>query len=94
MLAGMTTGGMAQTSLTPGQQFQENGSVSGSAGAPGYTPGQQFRTNGSIDGKAGASGYAPGRATTGASVDSQTGVKAGGAKLHTGIGAGAKAKVK
>ena len=33
LLAGAATGALAQTSLTPGKQLQENGSVSGFAGA-------------------------------------------------------------
>ena len=87
-----TTGAMAQNPQAPGQQMQEKGSVSGTTGASGYAPGTQMRTKGSVKGTTGASGYAPGHATTGAGVNSDVDVKAGGAKANTGVNAGAKIK--
>ncbi len=85
-VAGLSGSALAQSN-TPGHLMQENGSVSGSAGASGYTPGHRMQENGSVQGSAGASGYAPGHATTGATVDSDTKVKAGGAKANIGVGA-------
>lgn len=94
MIVGLTTGAMAQSVTTPGHQMQENGSVKGTTGASGYAPGTQMREKGSVKGTTGASGYAPGHATTGASVNSQTDVKAGGMKANTGVNAGGNAKMK
>jgi hypothetical protein len=93
MIAGLTTGATAQSTTSPGQQMQEKGSVTGSPGASGYAPGQQMQQNGSVKGTTGASGYAPGQnRTTGATINSNTDVKAGGAKAKTGVGGGAKIK--
>jgi hypothetical protein len=92
LLASVATGAMAQNTTAPGIQMQEKGSLSGSAGASGYAPGQTMHERGSVKGTTGASGYAPGDNTTGASVDSKTGVNAGGAKMNTDIDAGAKIK--
>ena len=92
LLAGVSTGALAQTSSTPGQQMQEKGSVRGTTGASGYTPGHKMQTKGSVKGTTGASGYAPGHATTGASVGTDADVKAGGTRLHGGGGADVKMK--
>ncbi len=94
LLAGASTGALAQNSKAPGIQMQEKGSLSGTAGASGYAPGHQMQTKGSVKGTTGASGYAPGHATTGASVDTDADVKAGGAKIHGGGGAGTNVKIK
>jgi len=94
LLAGAATGALAQSPLTPGKQFQENGSISGSAGASGYAPGQQFRTQGSVEGTTGASGYAPGQLKSDSSAGAHARLKAGGVKAHGNVGAGAKVKVK
>lgn len=93
MAAGLTTGAMAQSTTSPGLQMQEKGSVTGSPGASGYAPGKQMQEKGSVKGTTGASGYAPGQnSTTGATVNSNTDVKAGGAKAKTGVSGGAKIK--
>jgi len=94
MVASVTTGAMAQNTTAPGQQMQEKGSVKGSTGASGYAPGQQMQQKGSVKGTTGASGYAPGQTkdTTGASVKTDTDVKAGGAKAKAGASGGAKMK--
>jgi hypothetical protein len=91
-LAGVSTGALAQT--TPGHRMQENGSVSGTAGASGYAPGHQMQENGSVTGTTGASGYAPGHATTGSSIKGGANVNANGNKAKTDIGGGANVHVK
>jgi hypothetical protein len=84
----------AQTNLhTPGAQMQEKGSVAGTAGASGYAPGQQMKAKGSVKGTTGASGYAPGHATTGAAVNTDANVKAGGIKAGAKVKTDAKVKV-
>ena len=94
LLAGVSTGALAQNSKAPGIQMQEKGSMSGTTGASGYAPGHKMQTDGSVKGTTGASGYAPGHATTGASVGTDADLKAGGAKVHGGGKAGAKVKIK
>jgi hypothetical protein len=49
------------SAVSPGQQFRENGPVTGTTGASGYAPGKQMQTNGPVTGSPGASGYAPGK---------------------------------
>ena len=83
LLAGLSTAAFAQTA--PGLQMQEKSSVNGSAGASGYAPGHQMQEKGSVKGTTGASGYAPGHATTGASVNGNADVNAGGAKAHGAV---------
>jgi hypothetical protein len=94
LLAGAATGALAQSSLTPGKQFQENGSISGSAGASGYAPGQQFRSQGSVKGTTGASGYAPGQLNSDNSAGADARLKAGGVKARGNVGAGVNGNVK
>ena len=86
LLAGMT----AVSAQTPGHEMQLKGSVKGSPGASGYAPGHQMQTKGSVKGSPGASGYAPGHTTTGAAVNGEAGVKAGGTHLNTGVKANVK----
>jgi hypothetical protein len=53
--------GFGASSFSPGQQFRQNGPVTGYHGASGYAPGHLYRLNGAVSGYPGASGYAPGR---------------------------------
>lgn len=87
LFAAMTGAGMAQS---------VNGSVNSNGGASATAPGIQMQQKGSVKGTTGASGYAPGhtKSTTGAGVKSDTGVKAGGANLNTGIDASGNAKTR
>lgn len=96
MLAGLSTGAPAQVSLTPGHQYQDNNkaSVDGKAGASGYTPGYRLQTEDSVKGTTGASGYAPGRLNSDTAIDGNANIRAGGAKAHGSVGAGAKARMK
>jgi hypothetical protein len=54
-------GSHGASALSPGQQFRQNGPVTGYAGASGYAPGRLYRQSGAVIGYTGASGYAPGR---------------------------------
>jgi hypothetical protein len=49
------------SSQAPGQQMQDQGSVTGNPGASGYAPSQKMNDQGSDKGSPGASGYAPGQ---------------------------------
>jgi hypothetical protein len=94
LLTALSAGAMAQNAMAPGQQMKQNGSVTGHPGASGYAPGIQMQEKGSVKGTTGASGYAPGRHTTGASVNSDTKLKAGGLKAKSGINAGGNVKTR
>ena len=92
LLAGASTGALAQNSNAPGIQMQEKGSVNGTTGASGYAPGVQMQEKGSVSGTTGASGYAPGRTKSDTSVGADADVKAGGAKVRGGAGAKIKTR--
>ena len=88
----LTIPALAQAQMTPGHEMQEKGSVKGSPGASGYAPGHMMQENGSVKGTTGASGYAPGHTTTGAAVNGDANVKAGGKGVKAGAGADVKVK--
>ncbi len=95
-LLALTAAGAFFAATTAGMAQSVNGSMNSNSGASATAPGVQMQQKGSVKGTTGASGYAPGqtKSTTGADVKSNTGVKAGGANVNTGVDAGANVKTK
>ena len=77
LLACAGTSVLAQSSMTPGHQYQEKGSMKGSPGASGYAPGHKMQRKGPVRGTTGASGYAPGHAGGNAGGGNENGASKG-----------------